>query len=146
MRRISNTVRYDPALDPVTWRGFNPILMANNASPLKKALAQGKRSAALREKQRIVSPAQEQKRNRREEAEQRTAELVRKVVAALEFSMTELMAVPAPAQYERAVNQLQLHNVIVHLKTKCGVSFDSAPDNPFAKKVDLDRPGAGGSA
>ena len=78
----------------------------------------------------------------RVEVETRAAEIVRGAVKALEFIMAEMMQTPAPSgQYDRQVNQLQLHNAIVHLRTKCAVRFDDAGIE-YQTKVRLD-PGLG---
>jgi hypothetical protein len=60
----------------------------------------------------------------REEAELRMAEAVRAVVGILEFHMADMMQHRQLSRRPKYVNQLTLHNVIVELKTRCGVSFD----------------------
>lgn len=137
MRRFSTKVNYDPALDPATWDGFNPLKVSKNVPSWKKEL-NGYKSGASKHNQNI-SATRKSAASLREEAEMRTADLVRKIVAALEFSMRELMEVRAPSNYTRHVNQFQIHNALFHLKTKCGVKFTDSEFDPYAKKEVLDR-------
>lgn len=78
-------------------------------------------------------------RERREEAERRLADTLRRVVQALEMGIAELKEIGLPVvSFQKSVNQHQLHNAIVFLKTKCGVNFGSG-DNEYSQKTKLDR-------
>lgn len=136
MRRISVSAKYDPACDPTTWDGYNPTKMPpppqwrselwhHKGVHAAAAKANAKRPLAARE--------------RREAAEQRLADLVRTVVSALEFNMSELMEIGAVSGAKSHINQLQIHNALVLLKTKCGVKFSQEEFDPYRRKVILDR-------
>jgi Zn-dependent metalloprotease len=68
-----------------------------------------------------------EKRARRE-AEERMVETVRAFVATLEFQMTELMQYHQVSTQEPLINQIAIHNVLVKLRTKCGISFQPNPE------------------
>ena len=131
MRQFRLSHKYDPALDSETWDCLKPYF---GNMPLWKRQLNGSRMSAARGKN--------MKAITRVEVETRAAEIVRGAVKALEFIMAEMMQTPAPSgQYDRQVNQLQLHNAIVHLRTKCAVRFDDAGIE-YQTKVRLD-PGLG---
>jgi hypothetical protein len=136
MRRFTVRHNYDPAMDATTWRdGYNPIFHKTD-DPVKLALLSGKLSASARETNRKLSAVRASARQEREEVEKRAAEAVKRAVAVLEMALHELNDVRAPAQYTKHVNQLQVHNAVFHLKTKCGVQF---VESEFSHKAKLDR-------
>lgn len=138
MRRFSTKYNYDPKLDPTTWRdGYNPTAFSQYNDPIKKALRHEKQKSTLARANAPRIAITAKKRCAREKAEEQAAETVRQTVRALEFALTELQQVPAPSRYQSFVNVKQLHNVIVHLKNKCGVRFSDTED-PFKHKISLD--------
>jgi hypothetical protein len=60
----------------------------------------------------------------RKASELRMAEALRKVVEILEFHMTDMMQHRPLPGTPTIVNQMQIHNTIVHLRNKCGVFFE----------------------
>lgn len=125
MRRGSIKRSYDPELDWRTWKDCQiPIFAAKNSPQWKKEL----RGYNLGHSQRIqtIKNNAAAKVQTRQQAEEKVADLVRKVVGALEFAMTELQQIPAPARYQKAVSQFQLAKIIFDLKNKCGVKFEDA--------------------
>src|SRR6188768_2385924 len=60
--------------------------------------------------------------NGRKESEIRMAEALRKVVGILEMHMDDLMQYTQVGG-ERIINQTNIHNAIVMLRTKCGLNF-----------------------
>jgi len=73
-------------------------------------------------------------RAERQESERRMVEAVRKVVEILETHMIDLMQHRSVGH--SLVNQLQIHNIIVLLRTKSGVQFDDGSE--FSRPVKLD--------
>lgn len=137
MRRVSVGYEYDKECDATQWRGcYNPTKFGPTTDPLKKTFNLAKLSAASRAHGSKIKAAHAPERERREEAENNAAEAVRRAVGALEMALHELNQTRAPSSYARSVNQKQLHNAVMHLKTKCGVHFDR---DEFSIKVDLDR-------
>jgi hypothetical protein len=59
----------------------------------------------------------------REESERRMAEAVRKCVEILEFHMEDMIQHRKVAGRPHYCAQLMIHNVIVELRSRCGVSF-----------------------
>lgn len=64
-------------------------------------------------------------KNHRYEAEQRMEEAIRKVVSMLEFHMSDLMEHTYTSSRPKLVDQNNIHNVIVLLRKKCGVTFEN---------------------
>lgn len=120
MRRVSNGHRYDPEMDRMTWRGFNPAKFANkNKDPLKKAFALGKMKATISVKATKAKSDKDRKQESRETAEANAADAIERAVSILEFSLAELSQAEAPRSYTKKVNQLQIADAIRHLKFKC---------------------------
>jgi molecular chaperone GrpE (heat shock protein) len=77
--------------------------------------------------------------NGRKESEIRMAEALRKVVGILEMHMDDLMQYTQVGN-ERIVNQTNIHNAIVMLRTKCGLNFVGSEQYSHRIKAD---PGQG---
>lgn len=100
------------------------------AMPLyKKELAAHKIGAASKSRARLRG-------NERQEAEQRMVEAVCKVIGILEFHMADMMQYRTVGK-RRLVFQEPIHNVIVALRTKCGISFERGAG--YDKPIALDR-------
>ena len=128
-RPIKDQAKYDEA---VAWR---KQMQAENPRPpwqgeMRHQLALSRGTAAA--KRRSNSP----ERKARERAELEAEAVIRKVVAALELTLRDLNACRAPRTYNQRVNQMQMHNAVHHLKTKCGVKFEA---DEFSQKATLDR-------
>lgn len=135
MRQFSMKVKYDPKLDPTTWTGYNPLGAYQKMPEWKKDLAHEKGQKA-KDKNRD-KPSLERRRAERENIEREVEALIRKVVPALEMALYQLINTPAPGKYEKRVNQKKLFNLLVEMKTKCGVKFDRG-DQSFTRKTPLD--------
>ena len=134
MRRFKNQVAYDPETDPATWTGYNPIYM-KPTDPLKRVFSESRKDAARRRTGAKAKVKFAERRAPREVAEEHAAQVVRSVVSQLEQVIHLLNDTPAVGNYLSSVNQKQIHNAIVQLKTKCGVKFDLGE---FAQREKLD--------
>jgi hypothetical protein len=132
MRRFRPGHSYDPEMDHTTWgTKYNPQFIMRNASPLQKAFIRDKAAQSLRRISAKRRAASVDQREAREQAEARCADLIRQVVQALEFAMTEMMEHQPRGQYQKSVNQHFLAKVLWDLKTKCGVKFTDSEFNPY---------------
>lgn len=78
-------------------------------------------------------------KNHRYEAEQRMEEAVRKCVEILEFHMNDLMEHTYTSARPKLVDQNNIHNVIVQLRKKCGVTFEN--DLQYDRHITVDHGG-----
>ncbi len=127
-RPIRNQAAYDKAVR------LNAKLQAENPRPpwqseMRRQLGLAKGTALARKRA-------EPRRRARERAELEAETAIRNAVAALELVLHGLNACPAPKTYDKRVNQMQIHNAVVYLKTKCGVKFE---DDEFSHHAALDR-------
>lgn len=124
---------YDEAADRMHRKDTARLTAILSNRPLYKKQLSGEKSSAANKKRRL---AKEPAIKAREQAEAVVEQAIRQAVTALEFHLTALMECPTPqTQYHVRINQLQLINAVVRLKTKCGVAFDS---REFSKPVSLD--------
>jgi hypothetical protein len=75
-------------------------------------------------------------KDERLEAERRMLEAMRKVVSVLEFHMEELHRTRKIGDHRGLVNQHQINNALVALRTKCGVYFEP---NEYDHHIELAR-------
>lgn len=81
--------------------------------------------------------AQATERCAREAAEIRMAEAVRKCVSILEQHMDDLIQNSRVPGVQQHVNQFSISNLIVEMRNKCGVKFETSPQ--YQRRVDLSR-------
>jgi hypothetical protein len=86
-----------------------------------KELAQYKAAQSNRKKSRARNQSA---KDERLVAERRMLEAMRHVVSTLEFHLEELHRTRKIGNEKGLVNQYAIHNALVLLRTKCGVSFD----------------------
>jgi hypothetical protein len=115
---FSSKVSYDEMLDKAMREdGAKMAAIYENMPLYKKELSYHKKVVTMKKNKKQMG-------HDREEAELRMAEAIHKVVEILEFHMTDMMQHLRVPSHQKHVNQLNIHNVIVELKTRCGVSFD----------------------
>jgi hypothetical protein len=115
---ISNKVGYDEQIDR-NQREDRARFAALAHQPLhKRELRYHNNALAHKKTMAKRTPGPE-----REEAEQRMAEAVRKCVEILEFHMEDMIQHRKVTGRPHYCAQLTIHNVIVELRNKCGVSF-----------------------
>jgi hypothetical protein len=109
---------YNEVDDHRMQKGFAMFAALANQAQYKKELRYYKTAKATRK-----AAAKKADGPEREEAELRMADAVRKCVEILEFHMEALTQHRKVANRPHYVAQMQIHNVIVELRNKCGVSF-----------------------
>lgn len=137
MRRFTVSHQYDPALDPSTWRDCRNPFLNHSDDPLKQLFVASKISAGRRRGGATRKAQAAHNREARQEAETHAVATLQSVVTALEMALQELNDIPCPTMtYKSRVNQQQMHNALVLLKTKCGLAFEPSE---FTHTVRLDR-------
>lgn len=137
MRKIKTgfTAKEAEELNPYNFKGYNPLRAAIfSPESWHKELARHKGHMAAKVAPNVA--ASRNTKSARLAAEENMAEIVRLCVAALEGGMAILNENPGGYHSGEVINQGQIFNVIVSLKTKCKVRFDGGGD--YTKKVRLD--------
>ena len=127
-RPIAHQEQYDETV------AINAKLRAENPQPPRLSSDLRRQLGAARGAKTMKAKI-EPERRARESAELEAEATIKKVVAALEMTMRNLNTCRAPKTYDMRINQKQIHNALVHLKTKCGVAFE--PDE-FSRHMPLD--------
>lgn len=88
---------------------------------------------------RAKGPAAKKRRaegGARREAEERMVETLRKAAEMIEFQLVEMMQHPRVDRGKALVDQNQIHNLLFHLKKKCGVYFENTE---YLQRIDVSR-------
>lgn len=140
MRRFSVSAPYDPALDLAnTKEGRKMMAILKNATPKQRELWRERAAQKMKNKKHTaIRAAKVSAQERREKAEEEVAETVRVATRAMQQALLMLQDVPTQTNWTRKVNVLALHNLIIHIKTKCGVYFPPDEIAELPKRLGLD--------